>query len=146
VFVFVCLRATVNDRSRSSPCLSQNRDRSLSAQYRVKPGPDPTRKPNETEWLSQSQIDEEVMKPSYSWVESGTGTLGRMFVEILKCDGLPNLDSRIGSIETGYTDAFCCLIFEDSILNTDVIRDDLNPRCTSVLALISRLVLELFLP
>lgn len=69
------------------------------------------------------------MKPSYSWVEAGTGTLGKMYVEILKCDTLPNMDCRLGRIDVGLTDAFCCIIFEDSILNSEVIRDDLNPRC-----------------
>jgi hypothetical protein len=72
------------------------------------------------------------MKPSYSWVEAGSGSLGKLYVEILKCDNLPNMDSRLGSLEVGYTDAFCCIIFEDSILNTDVIQDDLNPRCTFI--------------
>jgi C2 domain len=104
-----------------------------SVQHRVKPGPDPLR-PQETTWLPLSKIADEVMKPSHSWVESGTGSLGKMYVEILKCDDLPNMDSAMrtmGGVETGCTDAFCCIIFEDSIVNTDVIRDDLNPRCKS---------------
>lgn len=79
--------------------------------------------------MSQKQIDEESIKPSYEWIEAGTGTLGKMYVEILKCDGLPNLDTHIpGGGDRGLTDAFCCLIYEDAIFNTDVIRNDLDPR------------------
>ncbi|KAG7337322.1 C2 domain containing protein [Nitzschia inconspicua] len=97
--------------------------------YRAKPGPDPTRPKEETEWMDRTQINEECMKPSYEWIESGTGKLGKMYVEILKCDGLPNLDVRIpGSSDKGLTDAFCCLVFEDTVVNTDVVPDDLNPR------------------
>ena len=74
-------------------------------------------------------IEKETMKPSHTWVEAGAGLLGRMFVEVLKCDNLPNMDLRIpGRPQKGLTDAFCCLVFEDSIVTTDVIRDDLNPR------------------
>jgi C2 domain len=78
--------------------------------------------------MDLTQIDNEMLKPSYQWTEAGSGTLGKMHVEILKCDGLPNLDTNIPGTVKDLTDAFCCLIYEDAIVNTDVIRDDLNPR------------------
>jgi len=97
--------------------------------HRVKPRPDPERDEQDTKWMSKEMIEKETMKPSHSWVEAGTGSLGRMFVEVLKCDDLPNMDLKIpGRPQKGLTDAFSCLIFEDSIVTTDVIRDDLNPR------------------
>jgi hypothetical protein len=96
---------------------------------RVKPYPDPTRPEEETKWMDQTAIDIETIRSSYEWVEAGNGTLGKMYVEVLKCDGLPNMDTKLPTTnEKGFTDAFCCLIYEDAIVNTDVIRDDLNPR------------------
>ncbi len=62
------------------------------------------------------------MKPSYNWIEAGSGRLGKIYLEILKCTDLPNMD--IGS----KTDAFCSIIYEDCIVNTDVINDELSPR------------------
>lgn len=65
------------------------------------------------------------MKPTQEWIEAGTGTLGRLFVEVLKCDALPNMDAN--KVD-GVTDTFCCIMYEDSIVNTDVINDTLKPR------------------
>jgi len=93
--------------------------------YRVKPGPDPSRDVYDTKWLSEEQINEESMSPSANWVECGSGNLGRLFVEVISCDNLPNMDT---SAMGGKTDAFACLIYEDAIVSTDVINDTNSPR------------------
>ena len=51
-------------------------------------------------------------------------------VEILSCDGLPNLDETPAGVPaTGdKTDAFVAMLFEDTLVRTDVIFDRLNPR------------------
>ena len=51
-------------------------------------------------------------------------------VEILRCDGLPNLDETPAGVPaTGdKTDAFVAMLFEDTLVRTDVIFDRLNPR------------------
>ena len=94
-------------------------------EYRVKPFADPERKA-ETTWLTEKEIEFEAQKPSKFWVEAGTGGLGKVFVEVLGCDKLPNLDTSVTGRDK--TDAFTCLVFEDCIVNTDVINDSLSPR------------------
>jgi hypothetical protein len=95
-------------------------------QRRVKPYPDPTRE-EETTWLTDKQIEGEAIKHSTNWTEAGSGELGKLFVEIIGCDKLPNLD--FGTLNfRDVTDAFACLIFEDAVVNTDVIGDSLSPR------------------
>jgi hypothetical protein len=95
-------------------------------QRRVKPYPDSTRG-DETTWLTDKQIDEEAIKHSTNWTEAGSGELGKLYVEIIGCDKLPNMD--FGSLNVfDKTDAFACLIFEDSVVNTDVIGDSYSPR------------------
>lgn len=77
--------------------------------------------------MAKDQIRQEVMKPSTHWVEAGSGTIGRVYIEIIGCDGLPNMDW--GNISRRVsTDAFACLVFEDSIVNTDIISNTRNPR------------------
>ena len=68
------------------------------------------------------------MKPSTNWVEAGSGGIGKLYVEILGCDSLPNMDGAAGLNASDKTDAFCCAVFEDCIVNTDVIGNTLNPR------------------
>jgi len=94
-------------------------------EYRVKPFPDPESK-LETTWLTEKEIDLVALKPSKYWIESGTGTLGKVYIEILQCDRLPNLDYSIQGRDK--TDSFACIVFEDSAVNTDVITDSLSPR------------------
>jgi hypothetical protein len=75
--------------------------------------------------MTEKQIEEEHMKPSTRWIETGSGKLGRVYIEILRCDALPNTDTGVlGDM----TDAFCNIIYEDAIVNTDVINDEVNPR------------------
>ena len=33
------------------------------------------------------------MKDSYKWIDVGSGTLGKIFMEIIGCDNLPNMDT-----------------------------------------------------
>lgn len=47
-------------------------------------------------------------------------------MEVLCCDKLPNLDVSVTGRDK--TDAFACIVFEDCIVNTDVINDCLSPR------------------
>mmetsp|Transcript_25709 Transcript_25709/g.28797 ORF Transcript_25709/g.28797 Transcript_25709/m.28797 type:complete len:1027 (-) Transcript_25709:81-3161(-) len=91
---------------------------------RAKPCPDPDR-PKETEFLRPQNIKLETRSPSSSWVEAGSGSLGRLFVEILSCKDLPNLDSA--GVIGDFTDSFCTLVYEDTVAMTDVIYDELSP-------------------
>jgi hypothetical protein len=97
-----------------------------STEYRVKPSPDPSRPEKETKWLTKMEVEKEAMKPSTQWIEAGSGSLGKIYVEIIGCDDLPNLDTSITGRDK--TDAFVCLVHEDCIVNTDVINDCLSPR------------------
>jgi hypothetical protein len=65
---------------------------SFIVQYKVRPGPDPS-KSDETTWMTKVQIDHECLRDSHEWIDSGSGRLGTLFVEVLACDELPNLDS-----------------------------------------------------
>ena len=97
----------------------------VNCQYLVRPGPDPKRK-EETAWLTKEKIDEESLKQSYEWIDIGSGSLGKIFVEIIGCDKLPNMD--VGSVLGNKTDAFVSLVYEDCFERTDVIDDSLSPR------------------
>lgn len=95
--------------------------------YRVKPCPDPHRPEYETKWMTKEQINAEAKKPSFKWVEASSGELGKVFIEIISCDNLPNMDALSLNVRDK-TDAFACLVYEDSIVYTDVIGDCLSPR------------------
>ena len=95
--------------------------------HRVKPGPDPDRPEDATKWMSSAAINKECMKPSTNWIESSSGSIGKVFLEILKCDDLPNMDAATLNVKDK-TDAFACVVYEDCIVNTDVIGDELSPR------------------
>jgi hypothetical protein len=99
---------------------SRGRD-GISAQYRVKPAPDPENR-RKTEWMTEKQIQEAYKEHSASWIEAGSGCIGKLYIEILGCDGLTNL----ALAKTN--DPFVNIVFEDSILNTDVIHECHSPR------------------
>jgi C2 domain. len=93
----------------------------------VQPGPDPKRE-SVTTYLSEEELVDEMYKPSSNWIECGTDTkdsLGEVYLEILRCEGLPNMDS--GETFGNKTDAFVCAIYEESMVQTDVIDDRLSP-------------------
>jgi hypothetical protein len=94
--------------------------------HRVKPFPDPDDQ-DRTKWMSKEEIQKEALKESRAWIEAGSGDLGKLFVEVLGCDDLPNMDAATLNLRDK-TDAFACLVFEDSIVNSDVIGDTLKPR------------------
>ena len=72
------------------------------------------------------------MRPSYEWTDIGSGHLGKVFVEVLSCDNLPNMDA-VGAfdVKTGIlgnkTDPFVSLVYEDCSARTDIIDDCLSP-------------------
>jgi C2 domain len=103
----------------------------MTKKYRVKPCPDPDRPIAETEWMTQDAIDHEAIQPSTYWVEAGNGSLGKVYLEIISCDHLPNMDFGNVSLKLPHkdkTDAFACIVYEDVIVNTDVITNSLSPR------------------
>mmetsp|Transcript_19961 Transcript_19961/g.22835 ORF Transcript_19961/g.22835 Transcript_19961/m.22835 type:complete len:1095 (+) Transcript_19961:84-3368(+) len=93
--------------------------------FRVKPGADPSRPAYETKFLTLEEIRTFCNKPSRNWVEAGSGNLGQVKLEILSCEGLPNKD--YGEIFGNLTDPFVCIIYEDCLVETDVIADCINP-------------------
>lgn len=76
--------------------------------------------------MTHEEIVDESRKPSHNWIDAGSGSLGRLLVEVIGCDDLPQLD--IGGFVGNFTDAFVSLVFEDAVVQTDVIDDCLNPR------------------
>jgi hypothetical protein len=92
--------------------------------FRVKPYPDPGRI-DETKFMSEHEIRVETKKPSHQWVEAGSGTLGKLYVEILSCHDLPNVD--VGEAMGNVTDSFAALVYEDTCAMTEVIDDELSP-------------------
>lgn len=97
-----------------------------NSQFRVKPTPDPLRV-EETTWMTKENIDAESLKLSTNWIEVGNGDLGKLYVEVLGCDNLV-MHNRPAISACTDINAFACLIFEDCIVNTDVINDDANPK------------------
>lgn len=90
-------------------------------QYFVRPmNPDKDR-----QWMTKEQMDTACKERSINWTEAGSGTLGEVFVEVISCEELPNLDRGLPSNKT---DAFVTLVCEDAIVTTEVIRDCLNPK------------------
>ena len=91
---------------------------------RVKPGPDPNSL-KESEFLSEKEMEEKCYEQSHRWVEAGSGDIGQIKIEILACEGLPNKD--IGQFFGNKTDPFACIVYEDCLVQTDVISDCLSP-------------------
>jgi len=92
---------------------------------RVRPEPDPER-PAVTKWLSDEEIQELALKPSRRWVGIGSGKLGRIYLEIIGANGLPNLDTSIRGRDK--SDPFAMIVYEDCCAKTDIIDDCLSPR------------------
>ncbi|CAB9513762.1 expressed unknown protein [Seminavis robusta] len=91
---------------------------------RIKPGPDPNRV-EETTFMTALQISQETRKPSLQWADAGSGSVGTLHLEILSCHGLPNVD--VGEAVGNLTDSFVCAVFEDVMVQTPVIDDELSP-------------------
>lgn len=100
----------------------------IVTKQRVRPHPDPAR-PEETKWMTPAQIQEESMKRSTNWIDAGSGSHAKIYLEVIGCDELPNLDGAAGALSGKVkTDAFVCIVFEDVVLKTDVIGNTLSPR------------------
>ncbi len=91
-------------------------------EFKTQPCADPNRV-EETTWLTDEKLQDEALKPSSNWIEAGYGGLGRVFVEIISCGSLVNLDMGLNDT----TDSFAAIVFEDSLVRTDVIYDCLDP-------------------
>jgi hypothetical protein len=106
--------------------------------YKVKPYPDP-HDVRSTAWMTKLEMERVVLEPSRKWIQVGDccshrqrdgdldkeETIGNLRVEILKCEGLPNLDTgAMGDL----TDAFVAMVFENNVVRTDVVFDELSPR------------------
>lgn len=90
----------------------------------VKPSCDADR-PSATTYMTPQDIKTETRKPSLRWTEAGSGGLGRLFLEILQCNDLPNVD--VGEAVGNVTDPFVAAVFEDALVQTPVIDDELSP-------------------
>jgi hypothetical protein len=86
----------------------------------------PPRNGQDQNWVSKEEVEILSMQKSESWVEAGTGDVGTLFIEIIGCDDLPDLDRSINPHDK--TDTFVNLVLEDTIATTDVVKDCLSPR------------------
>jgi len=94
---------------------------------RVKPYPDPSAHPKNREYVSVQDLKNDTNLPSRKWIQAGSrpSSIGRLYLEILSANGLPNVD--IGSKVGNVTDPFCSIIYGDAMAQTDVIFDELSP-------------------
>uniref|UniRef100_A0A7S3P546 C2 domain-containing protein n=1 Tax=Amphora coffeiformis TaxID=265554 RepID=A0A7S3P546_9STRA len=99
---------------------------------RVMPEPDPDRPEEETMWMTSEQIQDEALKDSTNWIQAGSGELGTLYFELIGCDNLPDMDSVVPGDGNAMTcvkiDSFACIVYEDSVVNTDVIPNCSSPR------------------
>lgn len=70
----------------------------------------------------------EAVKPSEEWIDVGAGNHGKLYLEIIGCDDLINLDAGTSLLRRNMNDTFCCMVLEDSVVNTSIISDTLSPR------------------
>ena len=100
----------------------QKTEKHGTTKFLVKPGPDPDpERTDHTKWMNYFEIESEVVEPSREWIEAGSGKQGKLYVEVLSCDDLPNLDFSITGLDK--TDPFVCLVYGDAIGHTDVLND-----------------------
>lgn len=83
---------------------------------RVKPHANPN-DVEHTTWMSKVKIEHECIKPSLRWIKSGKGHVGRLFVELIKCDHF------LSSFN-----AFAGIVVEDTFVKTDMIQSCKKPR------------------
>jgi hypothetical protein len=91
--------------------------------YKTQPEPDPERI-EETRWMTKEELKDEALKPSTKWVETGHGDIGRVYIEIIGCDDLVNMDVGVND----FTDSFAAIVCEDNMVRTNVYYDHLDPR------------------
>ena len=90
----------------------------------VKPFPDPNNV-KETTYLIPNELKKRALLPSHEWIEAGSGKIGEVYLEILSCHDLPNVD--VGEAMGNFTDSFISAVFEDAMVQTNVIDDELSP-------------------
>lgn len=90
----------------------------------VKPNPDPARV-EETKFMTKDEMSECCNSPSTNWIQAGSGSLGIVMLEILTCQGLVKKD--IGRVFGNQNNSFVCAVYDDCLVETDVIPDCLNP-------------------
>ena len=78
-------------------------------------------------WLTSEEIEKASLEESRLWAEVGSGRAGKVFVEILSCNKLPNMDLK-SMIPNDQTDTFVTCICEDSVGVTDVVKNCKHPR------------------
>eukprot|EP00934_Nitzschia_sp_Nitz4_P008182 Nitzschia sp. Nitz4//scaffold92_size79448//72925//76351//NITZ4_005405-RA/size79448-augustus-gene-0.27-mRNA-1//1//CDS//3329560228//8172//frame0 len=78
-------------------------------------------------FISELELKAKTSLPSTKWVQAGSkaSSYGRLYLEILSAHGLPNVD--VGGSVGNETDAFCAAVYGDSMVQTDVIFDELSP-------------------
>mmetsp|Transcript_8253 Transcript_8253/g.17758 ORF Transcript_8253/g.17758 Transcript_8253/m.17758 type:complete len:1105 (-) Transcript_8253:213-3527(-) len=93
----------------------------------VKPYPDERRK-QETTWFTEERLHQEAYMPSSNWIQAGhptSNSIGRVYLEIIRCQGLPNTDT--GGAVGNKTDAFVTCTYDSVMTQTDVIDDACSP-------------------
>ncbi|KAL9182512.1 hypothetical protein ACHAXT_013164 [Thalassiosira profunda] len=93
----------------------------------VKPYPDPANV-EDTTWFTEERLQDECYKPSTHWIQAGQAggaELGKVYLEVLECRGLPNTD--VGGNVGNKTDAFVSIVYGDVMVQTEVIDDSLSP-------------------
>eukprot|EP00979_Chaetoceros_neogracilis_P013069 scaffold3655_cov260-Chaetoceros_neogracile.AAC.1 len=87
----------------------------------------PAQENRDSQWLTSEEIDRVSLEESQLWTEVGEGDLGKLYVEVIRCDKLPDMDK--GSLIPGdTTDAFVTCVFEDAVVTTDIVKDCTKPR------------------
>jgi hypothetical protein len=110
-------------RGSTSSFFTSKRGKDGVTLYKTQPCPDPTNR-EETTWMSDQQLKDEALKPSTKWVEAGHGNIGKVYIEVIGCDNLVNLDVGLSD----FTDSFAAIVFENSMVRSEVVYDCLNPR------------------
>lgn len=93
--------------------------------HKVVPRPDPENTTG-TEWLSEADIERICKEPTRHYLHLGSGKTAKIYLEILGCDDLPNLETV--SAFGNKTDSFVKIVHEDMVCQTDIIDDHSSPR------------------
>ena len=84
---------TLNTKTTADPTAKDIK--ATIKKHRVRPYPDPERRA-ETKWMTSAELQEHAFRRSTNWIDAGSGSIGRIYLEVIGCDGLPNLDRAAG--------------------------------------------------